>query len=249
MITRKGIAAFFALGVISLAGLGEGPVAPQPLQLLIPLYSCPSDAGGALWRAVVDAASQVKITVIWGIICEEDDYRTALGALGAAGVRRLAYVATSDSTRPLTEVEAEIDFYHGFPIDGIFLDEVSHEPPAWKYNEALIAYVRGLRKTGTVILNSPYPDAAFVRGTSADAVVVFEGAYADWLDFDIRYPGIPPARLAALVHGTPRVALTRVMKLAAARGIGLLFVTDRGWDLLPSYLREEVRMLGKTKRR
>jgi len=213
-------------------------------QLLIPLYSCPSDEDGSLWKAVEEAASDVKITVIWGIICEEDDYRSALEALGAAGVSRLAYVATSDSSRPMKEVKARVDFYSRFPIDGIFFDEVSNERPAWDYNERIIEYAWSLAKVSTVIINSPYADEDFVRAMPADAVVVFENPFSDWREFSVsEYTGISPSRMAALIHHTPASALKDALELAGKRGIGYVYVTDRGWDLLPSYFQKEVDLL------
>jgi len=239
------VSTLFLVGLAAMAGCtGVRASSSLGVQLLIPLYSCPSDEDGSLWRAVEEAASLVRITIIWGVICEGDNYRTALQRLGEEGVRRLAYIATSDSSRPLEEVEAEISFYSQFPIDGIFLDEVSNRPAARGYNEAVIGYARRIEGVRTVVLNSPYADATFVRTTSADTVVVFEDSYPAWDEFDaVGYNSIASSRLAALIHGVPPAALDKALSLAVARGIGLLFVTDRGWDLLPSYFHEEVELV------
>jgi len=210
-------------------------------QMLIPLYSCPSDEDGRIWKAVADAAAQVNIAISWGIICAEDDYTGALQTLGAAGVKRLAYVATSDSKRPLDEVESEIAFYARYPIDGYFFDEVSHQTQAMTYNESIIAYARSQSEDYIIALNSPYADADFVRDASADKVVIFENSFADWLAFEAYDDAsLPPARLAALAHSAASGMMRQAVDMAVQRGIGFIYVTDRGWDQLPTYFQEEV---------
>ncbi len=240
MALRRSLALFMLVLLVATIGYVEVSAKPAA-RLLIPLYSCPSDESGSLWRAVEAAASQVNITIIWGIICEEDDYRSALERLAAVGVSRLAYVATSDSARPLEELKARVDFYSGFSIDGIFFDEVSSDPSKWNYDEQIIEYARSFPQVKRVVLNSPYADADFVRAMPADTVVVFENPFSDWEGFCTgEYAGISPSRMAALIHHTPASLLKRALDLASSRGIGYVYVTDRPWDQLPSYFQEEL---------
>ena len=57
------------------------------------------------------------------------------------------------------------------------------------------------------------------------------------------YAGISPSRMAALIHHTPVSLLKSALDLASKRGIGYVYVTDRGWDQLPSYFQAEVGLL------
>ena len=210
-------------------------------RMLIPLYSCPEDENGEIWAAVEETSQTIPVAIIWGIICEDDDYLTALSNFGSAGAKRLAYVATADSTRPLQEIQNEVDFYTQFPIDGIFFDEVSHNAVALENNRAYIAYARGQAAVQTILLNSPYAEPAFVYDTTADAVVIFENTYADWERFDAApFAGFPAQNLAVLIHTTSEASFTRALNTAKERGIGWLYTTDRDWDQLPSYFASEI---------
>ena len=237
------VASFFSLLLLLLmSGWFPHNADASSLHLLIPLYSCPSDENGALWESVEEVAQKVPTTVIWGIICEEDDYPTALHRLGAAGARRLAYIATHDSQRPLEAIQSEMAFYAQYPIDGFFFDEVNPEdvaaPKAWVDN------AKAIHPGAMVFLNSPYAPPEFIHNVPADGVIIFEDTFAEWQYFDATpYRALPPTQLAALVHSTPATDFSAALMLAERRGIGWVYVTNRGWDSLPTYFSQEAAWL------
>ena len=210
-------------------------------ELFIPLYSCPSDEEGALWQRVADAARETDLTIVWGIICEEDDYSAALRNLGERGVLRLAYIATNDSQRPIEEIRSELETYAAYPIDGIFFDEVNPDPKNFSKNESFIALARNFPAVQTIVLNAPYASPEFVERVSADTVVIFENSLDEWDSFDAC--AYPSDRTAVLIHHAPRDAMGEVLQQAAQCGVRHLFVTDRDWDSLPTYFEAEAEAL------
>lgn len=235
------------LSLLILTGLLVGcaaPTATPSLRLLIPLYSCPSDEGGGIWRQVEQAGQEIPVTIIWGIICPEDDYTAALNRLGAAGVQRLAYIATHDSARPASEIRDEIAFYAQYPIEGFFFDEVSHAAGRADYNAALIESARRIQPNAFIVLNTSYAPPRFVKETAADVVIVLENDHADWMSFDAEaYRTLPRQRLAVLIHHASSNQWTEALQMALSRNIGWVYVTNRGWDALPSYFADETQWL------
>jgi hypothetical protein len=171
-------------------------------------------------------------------------YREAVGAAHAGGARVLGYVPTGYGGRDLAAAEADIDRYRSwYGVDGIFLDEVSHDAAQLPYYRPLSRYARAAGG-GVVALN---PGTVPARGyfDLADVVVTFEGPVAAYAEALARTPNwvrrLPSDRIAHLVY-----AASREEALAAAqapRGAGWLYVTSGGhpdpWRTVPDYLQEE----------
>ncbi len=214
------------------------------LSLLIPLYSCPSDENGKIWEKVKEASDKVQIAIIWGIICEEDNYQGALKELGNKGIKRLAYISTSDSSRPLSKIDEDINFYSHYPIDGFFFDEVSNSEEKVSYIKTAISYAKDVLPSAFIVINSPYADPSFVKKVPADTVIIFENEFTDWQTFEANpYENITSTKLAALIHTTPHKSLNTAIELAEKRNIGWVYVTDKDWAYLPTYFDEEVSII------
>jgi hypothetical protein len=220
---------------------------PACRSALIPAY-VPPDAIVELVRA----SSRPRLVVINpanGPGAEaEPAYRFAVRAAWGTGARVLGYVSTSYGARPAADVAADIDRYTSwYGVDGIFLDEASHDVAHLRYYAALARHVHAAPHR-IVVLNPgvvPAPEYFDV----ADVVVTFEGPYAgygaaveampDWVRDE------PPERVAHLVYGA-----SREQAMAAVRHpqkAGYLYVTSGTmpdpWRTVPSYLPAEERAL------
>jgi hypothetical protein len=175
-------------------------------------------------------------------------YRAAVRAAQRAGARVLGYVPTTYAQRPAADVMADIDRYASwYGVDGIFLDEASHDVAQLGYYAALGRHVHA-GADRLVVLNPgtvPAPEYFDV----ADVVVTFEGPYAgydaamkampDWVRAQ------PPERVAHLVYGASRrQAMATVEHPQKA---GYVYVTSGSmpdpWRTVPPYLHEEERAL------
>jgi spherulation-specific family 4 protein len=175
-------------------------------------------------------------------------YRSAVRAAQHAGARVLGYVPTTYGERPVADVVADVDRYTSwYRVDGIFLDEASHDVERLAYYAAVGRHVRAAADR-LVVLNPgvvPAPEYFDV----ADVVVTFEGPYGgygaalkampDWVRDQ------PPEHVAHLVYdASHRQAMSAVRHPQDA---GYVYVTSGSmpdpWRTVPSYLHEEERAL------
>ena len=175
-------------------------------------------------------------------------YRAAVRAAQRAGARVLGYVPTTYAQRPAADVMADIDRYASwYRVDGIFLDEASHDVDQLGYYAALGRHVRA-EADRLVVLNPgtvPAPEYFDV----ADVVVTFEGPYAgygaamkampDWVRAQ------PPEHVAHLVYGASR--RQAMDTVGHPQKAGYVYVTSGSmpdpWRTVPPYLHEEERAL------
>jgi hypothetical protein len=230
-------------GLIAGAVLGRAAVlSPACAPSLVPAYLRPD----AL-IALTDAAPGPRLLIVNPASGpgehEEDAYRDAIERAQARGARVLGYVPTTFGTRAVDAVLADAERYHAwYGVDGIFLDEVTHDDAHLPYYEQLS---RTLRAAGELVLN---PGMVPARGyfDLADVVVTYEGPFADyatrlahapeWLD------DVPKAQTAHLVYAA---SLAQARELFAATPADIhLYVTsgvlpDPWGSPPPPYLREE----------
>jgi spherulation-specific family 4 protein len=175
-------------------------------------------------------------------------YRSAVRAAQRAGARVLGYVPTTYAERPAADVVADIDRYASwYRVDGIFLDEASHDVDRLGYYAALGRHVHAGADRLVVLNPGVVPASGYFD--VADVVVTFEGPYAgygaamkatpDWVRDQ------PPERVAHLVYGASRrEAMATVRHPQKA---GYVYVTSGSmpdpWRTVPSYLHEEEREL------
>jgi len=243
---------------IFLSGCGDErssyypPLTPIELQMLIPLYSHPTDQDGELWNSVALAAQKIPITVIFGVIRAEEEpvptppdveYLNGLQQLRNAGVTLLAYVETTNGERPIEDVKTDVKAYSEYyDIDGIFYDEVSNSFDDFTYYEEVTAYAKSFSTVKEVMLNSSYIGKEYIQQSSAENFIIFEGYYVDWLEFDAaQYTGIAAEKLNVIVNQVSDAeTMQSSIDSAIERRMGNIYVTDQEFDLLPSFFAEEV---------
>jgi hypothetical protein len=220
---------------------------PTSLGLLVPAYFDPTP-GGSPWDQLVAAARQVPIMAIMnpdnGPGRHRDaSYVAAVGQLRAAGGKVLGYVHTSNGSRPLDQVQAEIQHYRRwYHVDGIFVDEMSSDGAKshLRYYRQLDRYVHRVLPGSTVVGNPGTNTPAAYTGV-ADQLVLFE----DGAGYDSYTPppwqaSLPASRFANIVYNVSSVATMQSdVALAVGRHTGLVYVTNdtlpNPYDTLPTY--------------
>jgi hypothetical protein len=173
---------------------------------------------------------------------QDPDFRRAVAHAQAGGAKVLGYVPTTFGARHSTAVLADVEHYREwYGVDGIFLDEVSHDAAQLPYYAALS---RRLEGEGELVLN---PGTVPARGyfDLADLVVTFEGPFADYASRLAQTPAwlkdIPADRTAHLVYAAS-AAQARSIFAATPHDVHL-YVTSGSppdpWGTPPPYLREE----------
>jgi len=219
-------------------------------RLLIPAYFYPA---GSEWQEMCDALEDARTEAV--IVMNPGDgpgaaadwkYADAVAYCRARGQTVIGYVDTGYGERALSLVTADIDrFFELYPIDGIFVDQVSNDSrrKITGYYRRLYRSIKERRPDALVIGNPGVPAVTRwqVRSTPiADVLVVFEGTahqYVNW-----RPPRWVTARnagaFAHLVYGSEGAATTASICAAAGeKHAGWIYVT-RGdgpnpWGLPP----------------
>jgi hypothetical protein len=167
----------------------------------------------------------------------------------ARGIRVVGYVYTRYSSRPLREVERDVDRWERwYPIDGIFVDNVTSNGSTFAYYRKLSEHIRSWREH--LIVMNGWVKREFMSLMNVN--VSFEGSFTQfvhrreqaWTAF------YAPHRLANIVYGVPDTAsMRKVLQIAARRTLGTLFVTQADYPSpyfeLPSFLRSQDRFLAR----
>jgi hypothetical protein len=171
------------------------------------------------------------------------DYTAAVNYVRNAGQRVVGYTHTSYGQRPEADVKAEVDAYYGwYPVDGIFVDEMSTDPATQPYYHDLYAYIRA--KFGQhLVVGNPGTAAATdwqVKATTrvCDVAVIFEGdaaAYLGWMP-PAWVSAYPASTFGHLVYAASAADLPALLAHSKAATAGYRYVTDDGlpnpWDSL-----------------
>jgi hypothetical protein len=181
---------------------------------------------------------------------QNPDYVAAVNSLRAAGGKVIGYVSTSYTTRSTNSVRTDIDRYFSFySMDGIFLDEFTNDSDTnhLNYYAALYQYIQ-TKGTNLLVMGNPgiNTQEAYLTRPCADVLVTFEvnTGYATHV-----VDGWVTNHLARQFCHLPynvasATTMTNDVNLAAARNVGLIYVTgDSGanpWDTLPTYWTNEV---------
>jgi hypothetical protein len=209
---------------------------------LIPAYITPAEIAhlvdGAQHRRliIINPASGPGATV-------HPPYREAVAAARESGAHVLGYVPTGYGARDPAAVRADIDRYREwYGVDGVFLDETSHDEALLPHYRALSQYAHGAGD-GLVVVN---PGMVPAEGyfDLADIVVTYEGRATGYAYALARTPAwlrrVPSERIAHLVY-----AASREQALAAAESplaAGWLYVTSgelpNPWRTVPDYLED-----------
>ncbi|WP_284619212.1 spherulation-specific family 4 protein [Aquabacterium humicola] len=255
-----------AAAVLSLAACSAHAVG-----LLVPAYFYPSfDPAQSQWDEMTAALAQgASITAIMNVNngpggAPNSDYLAAVQSFRAAGGRVLGYVYTCygnhqcaaglPATRSVDDVLADVQRYaQWYPVDGIFLDEMSNQTAALPFYQQVSHAVRGAHPDWQLFGNpgtaAPADYLAFI-----DTIVTVErgtGSY-DGIATEPWMHTAPASRQAHLHYNVSDTS-SMLMLLAEAvqRHAGYVYITNdrytpgnpaepNPWDTLPGYWSEEV---------
>jgi hypothetical protein len=222
------------------------PAGTATPHLAVPAYFHPAVAG-ADWAELTAAAAGISAVVLnidsGPGVRPEPELLAASVLAAAAGIPVLGYVDSGYGSRSLREVTVDMGRYRSwYPVSGYFLDQASSSGRYLGYYGDVVAAGRALGGERIVLNPGTYPDPRYAG--VADALVTFEG---DWADYQDAY--VPPwaRELPAeafwhLVYGSPQDSLAAVLNRATATNAGTVYVTDRRganpWDGLPTYFAE-----------
>jgi hypothetical protein len=238
------LAGSLAVGIILVTSVVLGRASERPAgcaSSLIPAYLSPQGIVD-----LADAAPGPRLLIVNPASgpgeAPDPDLRRAVAHAQAGGARILGYVPTTFGARHSAAVLTDVQrFREWYGVDGIFLDEVSHDPAQLPYYAALS---RRLRGEGELVLN---PGIVPARGyfDLADLVVTFEGPFADYAARTAAAPDwlrdIPEDRTAHLVYAAT-AAQARSLFAATSRDVHLYVTSGTPpdpWGSPPPYLREE----------
>lgn len=222
------VSALFTLVFVTAAG--AAPVLSGTQRIAIPAYVYP----GAAWAPVVQGAPTVGRVVINPATgpgtTANPDYVAQVQRSQAAGQAVLGYVHTSYGSRPIADVETEIDQYYAwYGVDGIFLDEASTDCTlATSYYSSLYNYIKAKGGPAVVALN-PGTATNECYLAVADVVVTFEGDYSSYLSSYSQPAWVqnyPPSRFWHLIYDTTTTSnLLNALSLSKQRNAGWVYVT------------------------
>lgn len=224
----------------------QAPAAP-PLTsaecpgVIIPMYgNVPR-----MWRRLTEAPPRDTIAIAnlgnGPGRAREPEMAAMFARARAAGIRVIGYVYTRYGHRRMAVVKRDIDRWERwYPVDGIFVDNLTSVGGTLDYYRAVSAHIRS--KPGDFIVMNGWATREYMDLT--DVIIPFEGPLAAFKTF--RNPAwaqdFDASRFANLVYGVRGSAAMRaVLDEGARRNLGTLYVTDRPgrhpYFSLPSYLR------------
>ena len=231
----------------------------QATQLLVPAYF----GTGPLWTELTAAAQRgTPITAILNPdsgpgTSADPQLSSAVKAFEAAGGTVLGYVSTnygeSSAGNSLAENEAEVNTYQSYyPIDGIFLDEMSDSTKSstLNYYSSLYTYIKHQSASFDVIGN-PGTGVDQAYEAVADTLVTYEDVGSDYAT-NVPEPWTTTAsakQFANIVIEVPdAAAMLADLAQARSQNVGYVYFTDDGadgnpYDSLPSYFQAEVAAL------
>ncbi len=210
--------------------------AVEEQQVGIAAYFYPAGGNLAYWEQLRSAPRQVAFAVATGLGLEgekpDTNYQEQIRKTRAAGVRMLAYVTTSGSSRPLEALKREIDHaYAWYGVDGIFFDESVPYPVTCNqvpYHTELNRYVKAKGGPALTVINHGQilPEC---YATTADILMNAEMSYESYLKewrpsgWEHRYPA---KKFWHLIHGVDtEEKMRRVLALSKARNARYVFMT------------------------
>jgi len=247
----------FIVGVLLVTMMTTIIVSSAPLGIMVPAYFYPTSGG--YWNSLDSAASRVPLIAILNPnsgpgTSQDSNYVQALANLHQAGGKVTAYVHTSYGTRPLADVESDINLYLSFyEVDGFFIDEMTDDDSTTNLNyyAAVYQYIKAKNANYSVTGNpGSNTKQDYITQPTADSLMIFE-------DDGTNYPGFVPSSWVAqypvqqFVHLPYDVATATTMSnyvgLAVSRKAGWIFITDdtlpNPYGTLPSYWTNEVNLV------
>jgi hypothetical protein len=227
--------------------------ASPPTGLIVPLYGQLGEANqtGGEWNQLVRAKQAYPVVPVVAIVnpangsgqAENLPYASAIDGLRATGIVVLGYVPTSEAQRPIQAVEQDIANYRQwYGVDGIFLDQMPHQPGNESYYANLTRYAKSLGMAMTMGNPGSTTSASYV-GT-VDALVVYEGVGTPKLPYLASYDnrGYGKGNFAFIADNVTSLNSTYVTEASAL--VGFMFVSNSpDYFVLPTYFTQEIILL------
>ena len=213
--------------------------------LLFPLYVYPA-GGGRAWNPLLEAVRDNPGLRVLAVVNPSNgpgdgvsaDYTAAIEALDSSGIGMAAYVYTSYGSRPVEDVEKDLDTWAElYPkVTGAFVDNVATKPGFESYYTRVVASARS-RGSSFVVGNPGAPIPESYSGVF-DVTVIYENA---------GYPATPealdpygwyrlhPAAFGMIVHDAGRLDADFLIR--AADYVDYVCVTE-SYHAFPPYLRQ-----------
>jgi hypothetical protein len=163
----------------------------------------------------------------------------------AAGVTILGYSSTGYGSRPLSQIEADVQHYKAwYGVTDMFLDEVKGVTSQLPYYRKLAHYIRSYT-AGTSIWINPgaYPDPSYM--SVSNVVMAFEGSYAEYHNIDVPSWAFDykSDRFANTIYATSGSQVDSAINLSKTRNAGYVYVTNGSggnpYSSLPTYWSSE----------
>jgi hypothetical protein len=178
------------------------------------------------------------------------DYIQGISILKNAGIRVIGYVYTSYASRPIADVEADIDRYvsfYGSSISGVLFDEMSNVAGNENYYKTLSNYAKSKGLTFTA--GNPGTDTLPSYIGTVDTLNIYEGSGVPSLGFLSGgwHSNYAKQNFSFVAYGVPSLDQTYITN--AAKYVGYMYITDDNlpnpWDTLPPYLEQLVTILSQ----
>jgi Spherulation-specific family 4 len=255
--SARPVVAFVPLLVVLLVLAGPAPAASAQ-SMAVPAYFYP---GGSpdFWAQMDSAAPTLQVAVVNPASGPgstfDPTYASAVRTAQQHGITVVGYVDTNYGTRPLTDVEADIDaYYNWYHVNGIYFDRASTGCSlAQSYYAPLKRYVKRKGGTARTILGfGTQTNECYV--SDADILLTFEGSDADYVSHYSAPSWVAkysPAHFWHVIYDTTTVsAMTQAVQLSKQRGAGSVYVTpdvlQNPYDTLPTgdYWNTELTTIG-----
>ena len=220
------------------------------LKLLIPMYVYPTPSS-VEWKKLIDfkkAYPHIEIITIInpsnGHFSKPDsNYEQIVQKLVDANIKVIGYVYTKYAKRDIKEVQADIDawmqFYRHFGVNGIFFDEADSNSKNLPYYKKLSEYARGDGFNMVVLNPGTTVDSAYVDANIADIIVNYENPYGDLSHTTTWNTPTKNTSLAMLVYGVDDNKVGETVQKAVDNNIGYIYLTDANklpWNTISKYL-------------
>jgi hypothetical protein len=171
------------------------------------------------------------------------------------GIEVCGYLSTAYASRPLEDITSDIErWYALYPIDGIFVDEVSSTARDLEYYTKVSTLVVERDPDRHRVIFNPGAPAARGHMDLCNVLLNWESA---WSAYDVGYPRnaewltrYPPDSFWHIAYNCPDIdSMRRAIALAGSRHAGWVYVTNRaganpyGSLPPPEYWRDELRSL------
>ncbi len=225
------------------------------LQVLVPAYFYPSGPGSKAWQDLIQAASKIRIVAIANPSSgpgeqRNPDYHRIIQSASDNGIKVVGYVSTKYGTRPLAEVQQDIDrWVEYYPqLGGFFIDQQSSSAQEIAFYLKVRDHARRAIKDALVVNNpGTMCDEGYFARSVSDVTCIFAGFEGlDQLKPPLSLKQYSPSRFAALAYQVPDAkAMRQVVKEAIVKRIGYLYISNspkgtNPWSELPVYWDDEV---------